>query len=335
MLDRNPTARRLVCTVVAVLATTAALTGCAATRPHAAHRHSSRPAPGIGPGSRIASLEASPTASTGGSGTPPQGRLLTRTIPGGASGFAGRPAEVYLPPRALEDRHARLPVVELFHGVPGAPTDWLLQGQLLNVANAFASAHGGQSPIIVMPDINGAQTQDTECIRTPGGADVEQYLAQIVPAWITQNLPATTDHRRWLVAGLSEGGTCAAMLALRHPQVFSAFGDLSGLAQPTVGKVNDPPLTISELFGGSVRAYDTHDPLWLMRHRRAHTTAAWIAAGADDRNDRANESALAGAAVADGIPVRAVVVPGGHHWAAWTSALEQMLLWSWRHVGSG
>lgn len=301
-------ASRLVHTVIALLVTTATLAGCGVA------------------GFRPASGRSRAVA-------PLQGRVLARTIPGGASGFVGRPAEIYLPPRALHDPRARMPVVELLHGVPGGPTDWVVKGRLLDVASAFASNHDGEAPIVVMPDINGSRRGDTECIRTPTGADVEQYLAQVVPSWVIRNLPATTDHHRWLVAGVSEGGTCAAMLSLRHPQVFPAFADLSGLAQPTVGAVNDPPKTIRQLFGGSVAAYDEHDPLWLLRHGHVRTRAAWIAAGANDLEDRSNQSALAGAAQADGVPVRTVIVAGGHHWAAWTSALEQMLPWFWQQPG--
>ena len=38
------------------------------------------------------------------------------------------------------------------------------------------------------------------------------------------------------VAGLSEGGACAIMLALRHPDLFATFGDFGGLSGPRVGE---------------------------------------------------------------------------------------------------
>ncbi len=64
------------------------------------------------------------TASAGsaGSGAVPQGTVLSRVIPGGASGFTGRPAWIYLPPILSAHPNTVLPVLELLHGTPAART---------------------------------------------------------------------------------------------------------------------------------------------------------------------------------------------------------------------
>jgi S-formylglutathione hydrolase FrmB len=199
--------------------------------------------------------------------------------------------------------------------------------------DAFARTHGGRAPLVVMPDINGARRQDTECVRTPSGGDVERYLTVDVPRWIAGHLPVTRNHRRWAIAGLSEGGTCAMMLALRHRREFAAFGDLSGLARPTVSDRDDPGRTVRVLFRGSTSDYDRHDPLWLLSHHRYPGLSGWLACGALDRSVRIDQQAVTALARRARITVREDVVPGGHAWKVWRAELRKMLPWLWSLVG--
>lgn len=110
-------------------------------------------------------------------------KLLKIVIPA-TDGFRPRPAYLYLPPAAVRDPHTHLPVLELLHGTPGAPLDWSsTRGKLVSTADAFASAHHGEAPIIVMPDLNGAPKADSQCIRTKNGRDTETYLSSDVVSW--------------------------------------------------------------------------------------------------------------------------------------------------------
>ena len=318
---RDARGRRVV--LLTALAFAAALTGCTASGAH------SRPV--AAPSSRRTSGSRRAPAQGTAPAAPLPARVHRVRIPGGPSRFAARPALVYLPPDARPG--ARLPVLELLHGLPGQPSDWVTRGDLQPTLDAFARAHGGRAPIVVLPDINGAQRVDTECVRTPAGADVERYLTGVVPRWITAHLPATRDHRRWASAGLSEGGTCAITLALRHRREFAAFADLSGLARPTVSDRDDPRRTVRVLFGGSTTAYDRHDPLWLLSHRRYPGLSGWLACGALDRSVRLDQDALAGLARRARITITEDVLPGGHSWQVWRTELRRLLPWLWRLVG--
>ena len=266
------------------------------------------------------------------------GELLSRTIPGGASRFPARKAEIYLPPAALDHPRLRLPVLELLHGTPGSPLDWV-NPTLGNVApelEAFARSHSGRTPIVVMPDINGTYRADTECYRTKSGANVEQYLADIVPAWIRQHLPAATSPRDWAVAGLSEGGTCALMLALRHRNTFRTIGDFSGLAHLSVSDGDDYQRTLRELFDGNVRAYNAYDPLRLLtRGASLVGTGLWLQCGAKDRDSIPDQALIAKDARAVGATVRSVLYPGlGHRWPVWTDAVRKLLPWWWQRMAA-
>lgn len=262
----------------------------------------------------------------------PSGRLVTRAIPGTADHFAARAAKVYLPPITVREPSRRLPVLVLLHGTPGGPDDWPSKGELAATANAFAAAHGGLAPVIVMPDINGTRTGDTECIRTPTGGNVLHYLLVTLPRWVIAHLPADPNRKHWAIAGLSEGGTCAAMLALTAPSGYHAFVDLSGLAELTLGPHDDPTLARQELFGGSQSAYDAHDAPWLLRHHRYPGLGAWFESGDQEHTILAQQRSLATEARAAGLAVHITSTPGRHEWSVWIVALRQALPWVWREI---
>lgn len=259
------------------------------------------------------------------------GTVLTVSIPGGSSGFVARDAVVYLPPIAARDPHAQLPVLELLHGQPGGPRDWVDKGGARATLDAFAAAHGGYAPIVVMPDINGTDRGDTECVSTAAG-DVEQYLTQQVPDYIQAHFPAATDRPHLSIAGNSEGGMCALMLALRHPDRYASFADLSGLTRPTVGETDDPPRTVAQLFAGSRNAYDEHDPIQLLDKRSVTSLAGWLRCGSADTRTCTAQQRIVAAADAAGLPVDSGELAGGHAWTVWQTALGRLLPWLWPRI---
>ncbi len=261
---------------------------------------------------------------------PLDGTFLTTMIPAPASGFRARPAVIYLPPTVRMTPQRPLPVLVLLHGTSGGPTDWLTKGRLRATMTSFTAAHRGVAPIVVMPDINGARHDDTECVSAAHG-DIERYLSEDVPTYITSNFPAATEHARWAVAGLSEGGTCAIMLALRHPSVFSTFGDMSGLTRPTVGNRDDTQHTIQALFSGSASRYREHDPLWLLVHHSYPALTGWFGCGTQDPALR-SQNLLVRSSRAAHIAVRATTTTGSHSWSVWTVETRELLNWFWQRV---
>ncbi len=256
------------------------------------------------------------------------------TIPATASGFSARQAQVYLPPAWAAPGQAPLPVVVLLHGTPGNPTDWVEGGQAQMTADAWAAAHGGVAPVLVMPDINGSLTADTECVDSPLGR-VETYLTVDVPAAVRADLGTLPPGPAWAVAGLSEGGSCALMLALRHPDLFGTFGDFGGLAGPRVGETNaDTADTVAQLFGGSQQEFAAHEPADLLATGRFPRTGGWFQVGSLDAEPLAAAQRLAPLARAAGITTCLVVVPGaGHTFDLWTAAFRQSLPWLASRLG--
>jgi S-formylglutathione hydrolase FrmB len=266
--------------------------------------------------------------------TPPgDGVVVSLNIPGRKSGFRARPALVYVPPAWFVRPRPKLPVIVLLHGTPGSPADWLDGGTARATADAWAHEHGGVAPILVMPDINGDVFGDTECVDSPRGA-AETYVSADVPAFVKSRLFTQVQGRNWAVAGLSEGGSCATMLALRHPEVYSTFADYGGLLGPRVGDTNDPAGTVEGLFGGSRREFDRHEPARLLATRRFPGVHGFFGVGGNDGDPLAAAHQLSTLARAAGIDTQVGVFPQGEHtFEVWRAAFAASLPWISGQIG--
>ncbi|WP_238009434.1 alpha/beta hydrolase-fold protein [Dactylosporangium sp. AC04546] len=249
-------------------------------------------------------------AATPGSDPPAHGVIVSLDAPASRSHFSHRPGVVFLPPAYFGPGRPTLPVLIMLVGSPGTPINWLRSGHGQSTDDAYAAAHNGRAPVLVVVDQNGSATGDTECIDGPRG-NAETYLTVDVPAFITGTLRIQHNPSRWGIAGFSEGGTCALDLVLGHPDIYRHVIDFGGDARPNLG---DPAHTLSTLFGGSLAAERAHDPAWLLSTRRYPGVTLWFGAGAGDARDIAVGEQLAAAAVRDGIVTHRFVDPGGHNW---------------------
>lgn len=266
---------------------------------------------------------------------PANGIVATIDIPGSSSGFAARPAQVYLPPAWFARPRPRLPVILLLHGTPGSPTDWVDGGRAADAANEWAAGHGGVAPVIVMPDVNGDVFDDTECVDSARGK-AERYLTVDVPKFVHSRFLTREPGRYWAVAGLSEGGTCSLVLALRHPDMFAAFADYGGLVGPRDGDVNDPGDTIAALFDGSRKRFEAHEPAALLGRHRFPGLHGYFVVGEADPEPLAATRFLEGLTRRAGIDTRVDVIPGGEHvFPVWSQAFATTMPWLAQQVGLG
>jgi len=259
---------------------------------------------------------------------PARGVVERVGIPGTSSGFRARTAQVYLPPAWFARPRPRLPVIELLHGTPGAPEDWTRAGMADVTADRWAATHAGVAPVIVMPDSNGSFTGDTECVDRPQ-ARADTYLSADVPAWAVANLGVSADRSNWAIVGSSEGGYCALELALRHPDRYATFMDMSGLDRPTW------PGGALRQFGGSWRAYDDHLPaLQMTAHPLRLSLSGWFTAGAADGEVTRAVRTMATVAKRAGIDTMLVMPANAHHtWRVWRHAFADAFPWLAAKVG--
>jgi S-formylglutathione hydrolase FrmB len=306
-----------------------AVAACSATDTTTTAGSTATPTTTTGPSSSPAG--PSTTASTAaGKPTPmPTGGTVTKvTIPGTTSKFAVREAYVYVPPAYLADPTLHLPVLMLLHGTPGGPENWNEAGAAPATANAYAAKNKGKTPIIVMPDFSGVTGADTQCVDGRLG-DSETYLTVDVPSYMHANFRTTTGPGSMGVAGLSAGGFCSLMLTVRHPDLFSVFGDYSGDAQPVL----DPPgNALKEVFGGDQKAYDAHDPTKLIPQKSFKGTAGWFEVGLQDPDPLPATQSVAKQAAAAGMQTCVLTRKGGHDFAFWVQAFANSLPWISMHL---
>jgi predicted esterase len=252
------------------------------------------------------------------------GRVEPITLAGSISGIK-RDGLVYLPTQYFDSRFKKVkfPVIELFHGSPGKPTDWLLSLHLTHLVDEMLASHEMGPTVLVMPAINQGNAVE-ECLNGPRGQD-DTYLSSDVPADIRKNFRVSTDPAQWGLLGFSSGGYCAANLALRHPSLFGSSASLDGYYRPTDGPAgallkDNPTLQGSnDPYTAALALSDDVRPLpsfWVMAG----------AAGTDANQAKAFVAALSHVEQAPMLLVRGA----GHDFYAWTAALLPALRWSWQ-----
>ncbi|MDQ0677878.1 enterochelin esterase-like enzyme [Arthrobacter pascens] len=244
---------------------------------------------------------------------PGEGVLRKAAIPGLASGMATREAYVYLPPAYFAANRPALPVLLLFSGQPGGPSDWLTGGALRVHMDSFAAAHGGVAPVVVVADPNGSQSANTLCMDSRI-AQADTYLSDDVPRWISATLDVDPNHRKWAVGGFSFGATCALQMGTRHPDIFSSVLAFSSELEPALAKEREK--TIDASFPGDTAAFDRQTPLSMMERTRFDSSGIYFAAGERDPEFVGYMDKLAEAARKSGFSVEAKQVQSaGHSWA--------------------
>ncbi len=261
---------------------------------------------------------------------PDHGETIAVNIPPTVSKFQTGQAYVYLPPAWFKSPEPQLPLIELIAGVPGDPSDWTRAGYADTTSTAFAAKHHGEAPILVIPDNNGNKTSDTECSNSVFG-DAETYLVTDVPTFMQVNFNAAVGKHALAVAGLSAGGTCASMLALRNPKTFSIFASYSGYSSPTYIN-DDEQQTIVQLYHGSRSDYEAHNPASLLRGTRYPELSGWFTSGTGDPQALASAQQLSDLAKKAGMAqVCLTTPPGGHDFIFWAAAFQKSLPWlSWK-----
>ena len=208
-------------------------------------------------------------------GMPTSGRFGTAMIPNTTSGFAARPAYLYLPPAALVRNAPALPVLIMMMGQPGGPESSAL---FVPALNAMAAAHEGLGPIVLTIDQIGSPTRNPLCIDSPAG-HVYSYVTADVANYIRATLHVATGRRNWAVGGYSNGGECALSFGAKRPDVFGSILDISGELAPSLGSES---ATLRVGFGGNTAANEAEMPLNIMKSHHYADMLAIFTSGEND-----------------------------------------------------
>ena len=263
------------------------------------------------------------------------GYLFQTTITGQRSHIT-RDVYVYLPPQYFQKAYARyrFPVIELMHGSPGDPQAWLDVLGLIPTFLSLLETHPADAAVLVMPDTDGGKQYELQCLNDPGGLQDLTFVGQDVPDYIARIARVQPPGRAWGLAGYSEGGYCAANIALQEPERYGAAGVMSGYFVPIPSQVpagNKPggkPIQVN-VFAAypALEAINTPEE-YLARVPPAELPAFWLAAGDKDQSDvgaAADFRQLLLLARPGNVPL--LIVPGGHQGSVWRAALGPMLAW--------
>ena len=259
-----------------------------------------------------------------------QGYLMRLTVAGQRSGIT-RTVYVYLPPQYFQPAHRayRFPVIELIHGQPGVPQDWITVVGVTRAFDRLLADRLAQPAVLVMPDANGGDRISLQCLNQVGGPQDLTYLAVDLPAQIARALRVARPGPAWAVAGYSEGGFCAANMALRYPHQYGFAGVLSGYFTPLDNQLAGTGRPVSP-FGGDARLRDENTPLDELPNLPAATVIPrfWLAAGATDGQDvlSAQRFWQELRPRQPGAPL--TLTPGsGHTMTTWRAQVPSMLTW--------
>jgi len=265
---------------------------------------------------------------------PKEGHVYPLAIPGTKSHFNAREGWIYIPPAAYTAQRLSLPVVVLLGGIPGGPKDWIAAGGADTILDAFASKHHGVTPIVVGADSLGTPFNDTECVDSPRG-NAETYLTQDLPAYIRAQFDVSSNPAKWAIGGLSDGGMCGAMLALRHPDTYRYFLDFGGSLGPSIN--NSKVKTISTLFAGSETAWQDHQIDYILAHLNPQTSQVggyFTVGDSDSRQSIAEANGLYQSAIKGRLNTVFRSLPGHHTFDVWKLSLTLALPWLSNQLGA-
>lgn len=169
----------------------------------------------------------------------PGHRLQTYSVRDATSGATAR-VLVYLPSGYDPTSSRTYPVILGLHGYPSTPNGFARQN-FLSSADQLTAQHRLAASIFVIPTIDVPVGLDTECLNGPAGRpQTETWLAREIPDWVVHHLRVRAERTSWATVGYSYGGWCAAMLTMRHPDVYAGAIVLSGYFRPDFGTGYDP-----------------------------------------------------------------------------------------------
>jgi enterochelin esterase-like enzyme len=240
-----------------------------------------------------------------------------------------RQAYIYLPPQYFQPQyqHYKFPVIELIHGQPGEPQDWInVVGVTTTLVNEIDRGQA-KPAVLVMPDANGGTTISLQCLNQVGGPQDLTYLAKDVPTVVSHMLRVEPPGSGWGVAGYSEGGFCAANMALRFRYRYGAAASISGYFIPYDNKLATG--TVSP-FGNNKALREQNTPVDELRALGpgARLPLFWLGAGKGDKPDVANAQYFWQELSQYQADVPLILTPGtGHTMAAWHAEVPPMIAW--------
>jgi S-formylglutathione hydrolase FrmB len=175
-----------------------------------------------------------------------------------------------------------------------------------------------------------------------GNAPYENYIINDFMSHVEQNYRVKTSRQTRAISGISRGGYGALMLAMRHPEYFSAASAHSAVLLPVPINQLPPRLLQSyqsqffeAVFGNPIDEpyWSQHNPIDLASAADNLDSVAWyFDCGTEDRYGFfRGATKLHDVLDAKGIPHEYHLFPGGHGWDYARSTLHRSLTFHTKH----
>ncbi len=328
--DQHPAAAAGGIVAASAAAGSGSRAGTAAATTGAASGPAGAPAPSSAPAAPPAGPASATTAA--GAGAPwtawtPTGRgsVTTFSLPAPWTGGTVRRVQVvaYLPAGYATSTQSYPVVYE-------APFSFNLFNTWIGIAAKLdAEISSGALPASIYVFVQPAHSpiHDTECADSVDGRQwVDTFLSTTLVQAVDQRFRTIPTAAARAVMGFSQGGFCAAMLALQHPDVFATAISISGYYQAGIVSSQTPVAWMP--FGGRASAEAAVSPLGLVaRLTPAQRHAALLILEADPAQPfyGPQYTAMLATARRAGVAVVAVPMQLPHSWPVVAASLPRML----------
>ncbi len=243
---------------------------------------------------------------------------------------------VYLP-AGYQNSDRTYPAVYFLHGLFGSEQRWIERGARKVLDQLIAD--GSVMPMIIaMPD--GDNSFYVNSVR--GNAAYEDYILNDFIPFIEKSYRINPERSSRAISGVSMGGYGALMLAMRHPDLFSASSAHSAVLLPVPISKLSPRLLQSfqsrffeAVFGNPIdEAYwSAHNPVDLARSAKNLDSVHWyFDCGTEDRYGFFLGAAkLHDVMDSAGIPHEYGLYPGGHGWDYVKTTLHRSMTFHSKH----
>jgi enterochelin esterase-like enzyme len=239
---------------------------------------------------------------------------------------------IYTPPGYDARGNRRYPVLY------EAPTGYHLWDGATNVRAALDTLIGsGSMPatIVVFIDSLGGPFPDSECADSFDHRQwFDTFVSKTVVGWVDSHYKTIAQPAARAIAGMSEGGYCAAILALHHPTVFGTSISFSGYYQAGASGTNS-----AAPFGGNKALLAADSPTVVAGQLSATTRAQLyfiVIAKPDQPGYGTDAAGFEKTLAADGYPYDGVPATEPHGWPQvrdyFPGAVEA---WAAREVATG
>ncbi|RMF08651.1 MAG: esterase family protein [Candidatus Neomarinimicrobiota bacterium] len=215
-----------------------------------------------------------------------------------------------------ENSGGPFPVVYLLHGYSGSYQDWNRKADLAAESDRYGV-------ILVCPE-GGYNSWYLDSPVDPT-SQYESWIVKDLIPWVDHQYSTRGNREYRAITGLSMGGHGALYLAIRHPDLFSAAGSMSGGVDL---RFSTKRWEISEKLG----PYEDFPERWkqnsivgMIEDIPADSLALFIDCGVNDFFIEINRT-LHRKLLERNLPHEYIERPGGHSWSYWTHALDYHLL---------